>query len=149
MVLEILCHFDSLIFIIVEIKLYRSHKKKVSPSNFNSTHQSQKVTLITFILDIIGVMPLNIFFNSEYSGGAFYFISFLRILRLIQVIRLFKIFSYLESQFKNLTEKAAIIKTSVILLCVWHWSACLWMYFNIHVMILELSRSKILPTLGE
>lgn len=131
-ILESLCHLDSFIFLLFELKIFKKNKKKISPSGFSSS-QSEKITRFQIFLDIIGFIPLYLVFYTDYFGAVFFIVSFFKILRMIQVFRLFHLFTFLEGQFKNLSEKSEIIKTTIFLLLVWHWSTCLWMYFNLNI----------------
>ena len=99
------------------------------------------------ILDSLGIFPINlvlgfnilirfklIYFKENINTEKFKFIfSILRIIRILQVFRISKMLNKIEANYGFITVYINLLKSALILVCVAHWSSCLWFWFNLQV----------------
>ena len=140
---------ESIIFFILEFRsiLYIEGYYTISFSEcINIYYKSNQL-----VLDILAIIPLNLIISTKFNilqklrilifKGALNFddehfsLSILRLIRLLQTFRIIKLVSRLEIEYRFATNFINIFRSLLTLFCVTHWTACLWFWFNIKVVL--------------
>mmetsp|Transcript_26557 Transcript_26557/g.23538 ORF Transcript_26557/g.23538 Transcript_26557/m.23538 type:complete len:167 (+) Transcript_26557:2048-2548(+) len=84
------------------------------------------------IYEIIGLIPVALILDFTGTTEPLLLLAFLRLNRVILIFRMPGILAMISSRYPRFMKYIAFFKPTSFLFFVWHFSSCIWIFFNLY-----------------